>query len=142
MTEKIQDSTSLSRFELLSYSLPSAPTSMLMMMVIVYLAPFYAAEMGMELAAIGGIFALARIWDAVSDPIVGNLSDKTRTSFGRRKPWIIVGTPLLMGSLYFFLQPPEGIGLNYLIVVAIIFYLSITIVQIPYLSWGAELSRD
>lgn len=142
MTEKIQDSTSLSRFELLSYSLPSAPTSMLMMMVIVYLAPFYAAEMGMELAAIGGIFALARMWDAVSDPIVGNLSDKTRTSFGRRKPWIIVGTPLLMGSLYFFLQPPEGIGLNYLIVVAIIFYLSITIVQIPYLSWGAELSRD
>jgi len=61
MTKKIQDSTSLSRFELLSYSLPSAPTSMLMMMVIVYLAPFYAAEMGMELAAIGGIFALARI---------------------------------------------------------------------------------
>jgi len=84
MTKNTQDSSSLTRAELLSYSLPSAPTSMLMMMVIVYLAPFYAAEMGMELAAVGGIFALARIWDAISDPIVGNLSDKTRTVYGRR----------------------------------------------------------
>jgi Na+/melibiose symporter-like transporter len=47
-----------------------------------------------------------------------------------------------MVSLYFFLQPPAGVGLTYLVVVAIAFYLSITIVQIPYLSWGAELSRD
>lgn len=142
MTENTRDASSLTRSELLSYSLPSAPTSMLMMMVIVYLAPFYAAEMGMELAAVGGIFALARIWDAISDPIVGNLSDKTRTAYGRRKPWILLGTPALMVSLYFFLQPPEGVGLSYLVVVAIVFYLSITIVQIPYLSWGAELSRD
>jgi len=142
MTKNTQDSSSLTRAELLSYSLPSAPTSMLMMMVIVYLAPFYAAEMGMELAAVGGIFALARIWDAISDPIVGNLSDKTRTVYGRRKPWILLGTPALMVSLYFLLQPPEGVGLSYLVVVAIAFYLSITVVQIPYLSWGAELSRD
>ena len=53
------------RFPLIAYSLPSAPTSMLMMMLVVYLAPFYAAEMGLELAAVGGIFFLARLWDAV-----------------------------------------------------------------------------
>ena len=132
----------LTTARLVAYSLPSAPTSMLMMMVIVYLAPFYAAEIGMELAAVGGIFALARIWDAVTDPIVGNLSDRTRGSAGRRKPWIVFGTPVLMISTWFLLQPPEGIGLQYLAVIAVVFYLSITVVQIPYLSWGAELSRD
>lgn len=132
----------LTTAQLVAYSLPSAPTSMLMMMVIVYLAPFYAAEVGMELAAVGGIFALARIWDAVTDPIVGNLSDRTRGSAGRRKPWIVFGTPVLMISTWFLLQPPEGIGLQYLAVIAVVFYLSITVVQIPYLSWGAELSRD
>ena len=132
----------LTTAQLVAYSLPSAPTSMLMMMVIVYLAPFYAAEIGMELAAVGGIFALARIWDAVTDPIVGNLSDRTRGGAGRRKPWIVFGTPVLMISTWFLLQPPEGIGLQYLAVIAVVFYLSITVVQIPYLSWGAELSRD
>jgi len=132
----------LTTAQLVAYSLPSAPTSMLMMMVIVYLAPFYAAEIGMELAAVGGIFALARIWDAVTDPIVGNLSDRTRGRAGRRKPWIVFGTPVLMISTWFLLQPPEGIGLQYLAVIAVVFYLSITVVQIPYLSWGAELSRD
>jgi len=132
----------LTTAQLVAYSLPSAPTSMLMMMVVVYLAPFYAAEIGMELAAVGGIFALARIWDAISDPIVGNLSDRTRSGAGRRKPWIAAGTPVLMVATWFLLQPAEGIGLQYLAVVAVVFYLSITVVQIPYLSWGAELSRD
>jgi GPH family glycoside/pentoside/hexuronide:cation symporter len=122
--------------------LPSAPTSMLMMMLVVYLAPFYASEMGMELAAIGGIFFVARLFDAVIDPVVGNLSDLTRSRFGRRKPWIAVGTPILMVALYFFFQPPVGISLTYLAISAIVFYTAITIVQIPYLSWGAELSRD
>ena len=127
---------------LIAYSLPSAPTSMLMMMLVVYLAPFYASEMGLELAAVGGIFFLARMFDAVSDPLVGNLSDQTRSKFGKRKPWIALGTPVLMVALYFFFQPPHGVSLTYLTVVAIVFYLSITVVQIPYLSWGAELSRD
>jgi Na+/melibiose symporter-like transporter len=133
---------SINRKALIAYSLPSAPTSMLMMMLVVYLAPFYASEMGLELAAIGGIFFFARLWDALIDPIVGNLSDLTRSKFGRRKPWIALGTPFLMVALYFFFQPPEGITVTYLMISAIIFYMAITVVQIPYLSWGAELSRD
>jgi GPH family glycoside/pentoside/hexuronide:cation symporter len=132
----------LQRYRLIAYSLPSAPTSMLMMMLVVYLAPFYASEMGLELAAVGGIFFLARLWDAVIDPVVGNLSDLTRSRFGRRKPWIALGTPALMITLYFFLQPPQGVTATYLAVSAVLFYIAITVVQIPYLSWGAELSRD
>ena len=132
----------LGRFSLVAYSLPSAPTSMLMMMLVVYLAPFYASEMGLELAAVGGIFFFARLWDAVIDPVVGNLSDRTRSKYGRRKPWIAFGTPVLMVMLYFFFQPPAEISLTYLAIVAVLFYASITVVQIPYLSWGAELSRD
>jgi Na+/melibiose symporter-like transporter len=115
---------------------------MLMMMLVVYLAPFYASEMGLELATVGIIFFFARLWDAVIDPVVGNLSDLTRSRFGRRKPWIAWGTPMLMITLYFFLQPPQGVTVTYLAVSAVLFYIAITVVQIPYLSWGAELSRD
>jgi glycoside/pentoside/hexuronide:cation symporter, GPH family len=132
----------LGRFPLIAYSLPSAPTSMVMMMLIVYLAPFYAAEMGLELATVGAIFFFARLWDAIIDPLVGNLSDQTRSRWGRRKPWIALGTPGLMVAVYFFFQPPEGISTSYLAITAILFYIAITVVQIPYLSWGAELSRE
>ncbi len=132
----------LNRRSLIAYSLPSAPLSMLNMMLIVYIPPFYAAEIGLPLAAVGGVFFLARLWDAVTDPVVGNLSDRTKSKFGRRKPWIALGAPALLLMFYFFCFPPEGADLTYLLVVTFFFYLASTIVQVPYLSWGAELSRD
>ncbi|MDG1988144.1 MAG: MFS transporter [Halieaceae bacterium] len=132
----------ISTWRLITYSLPSAPTSILMMMLVVYLAPFYAAELGLDLAKIGFIFFLARLWDAVIDPLVGNLSDLSKTRFGRRKPWIICGLPLLMLSTFFLLQPPPTVTISYLAIAVVVFYLAITVVQIPYLSWGVELSRD
>ncbi len=130
------------RTSLLAYMLPAVPLAMLGMPLIIYVPPFYAAELGLELAAVGGIFFIARAWDAITDPLIGFFSDQTRASWGRRKPWIITGTPLLMVTLYLFLSPPVSVSKTYLFVVALVFYVAWTTVQIPYLSWGAELSRD
>lgn len=127
---------------LLAYGGPSAPLSMLMLQLIVYLPPFYAAEMGIGLAQVGIVFFLARAFDAFIDPLIGNLSDRTRSRWGRRKPWIVIGTPILMVTTWMFAQPPSGIGMGYLFIAAFFFYIALTAVQIPYMSWGAELSRD
>ncbi len=127
---------------LLAYSGPSTPISMLMLQLIVYLPPLYASEIGIPLAQVGLVFFLARAWDAVIDPVLGNLSDQTRSRWGRRKPWIAVGVPLLMISTYALALPPPGVGVMYLLVVAFFFYIALAAVQIPYMSWGAELSRD
>jgi GPH family glycoside/pentoside/hexuronide:cation symporter len=127
---------------LLAYAGPSTPLSMLMLQLIVYLPPFYAGEMGIPLAQVGFAFFLARSWDAVIDPFIGNLSDGTRSRWGRRKPWLALGVPVLMVATYAFALPPHGIGVPYLLATAFVFYIALAAVQIPYMSWGAELSRD
>jgi GPH family glycoside/pentoside/hexuronide:cation symporter len=62
----------------------------------VYLPPYYAQELGLGLATVGAIFMLTQVWGAITDPVIGALSDRTRTRFGRRKPWIAAGAPLFL----------------------------------------------
>lgn len=133
---------STDRLALIAYASPALPIAVLEMPLIIYIVPFYAQELGMELAAIGGIFLIARLWDAITDPLIGNFSDRTRSKWGRRKPWLLIGAPLLMLAVVAFLSPPEQISKTYLGITACLFYIAWTLVLIPYLSWGAELSRD
>ena len=128
--------------ELLSYGGPAVVIAMLTMSLIVYVPAFYATEVGLSLSSVGIVFLLARSWDAVIDPLIGHLSDQTRSRFGPRKPWILAGTPVLLFATYMLFQPPAGVGSIYLISWIVIFYLAWTMVQIPYLSWGADLSDD
>jgi GPH family glycoside/pentoside/hexuronide:cation symporter len=115
---------------------------MLTMALIVYIPAFYATEVGLGLTEIGIFFLLARIWDALIDPLVGSLSDATKSRWGARKPYIFVGTPLLMWATWQLFNPAEEMSTSYMLVLLFIYYFSWTIVQIPYLSWGAELSND
>lgn len=130
------------RLPLLAYASPMIALSIINMLLIAYVPNFYAAEIGIGIAAVGGIFMAARAFDAVIDPIIGNWSDRTRGKWGRRKPWIAFGVPAFMIMTWFFFQPPEGIGTTYLIIAAMLFYITYAIVIIPYMSWGAEIRRD
>ena len=132
----------LNRFSLIAYAGPALPIAVLEMPLIVYIVPFYAQELGLPLATIGGIFLIARLWDAITDPVIGNLTDRTKSRWGRRKPWLVAGAPLLMMAVVAFLSPPQEIDTLYLGVTAFLFYIAWTLVMIPYFSWGAELSRD
>lgn len=132
----------LSRGLLLRYAGPAIPLSMLLMPPIIYIPPFYATEMKLSMTAIGFIFFIARLWDALIDPVIGSLSDQTQSRWGRRKPWIFTGVVPLLVAMYLLFQPPAEVTQKYLLVVIFFFYLAWTLVQIPYLSWGAELSGD
>lgn len=127
---------------LLLYSGPAVIISILTFALVVYVPAFYTTEVKLSLTSAGLLFLLARAWDALTDPLIGMWSDRTRSRFGRRKPWIIVATPVLVGSTWMLFQPPAGAGHGYLLVVVFVYYLAWTAVQIPYLSWGAELSTD
>ncbi len=132
----------LSTGTLAAYSAPSLVLSVLTMALVVYIPPYYATEVHLELAGVGLVFLIARTWDAAIDTLIGFLSDATRTRWGARKPWLLLGAPALVISTYFLFHPEPGATTRYLLLWLFVYYVAWSAVQIPYLSWGAELSAD
>jgi Na+/melibiose symporter-like transporter len=114
---------------------------MALLPVNLYVLPFYA-ELGISLYAMSIIIFAARLSDAVTDPLIGIWSDRTRTRWGRRKPWVVGGVPLLLLSIYMLFMPPASPTIWYFGTWIVLLYLGYTIVALPYYAWGAELSPD
>jgi Na+/melibiose symporter-like transporter len=127
---------------LVIYALPAFALAMPTIPVYVYLAPFYAANLGVGLAATGIALLVARIFDVVTDPLIGFLSDRWRTRWGRRRPWIVAGAIIAASGLIALFQPPQQPGAGYLAFWAIVLFLGWTMIAVPYAAWGAELSAD
>ena len=106
----------------------------------VYLPPFYAQEMGLNMALMALVLVFARLTDVVTDPLMGIISDRWQTRFGRRKPWLVLGTPIMLGSTVMIFMPPEGADIMHLLIWTVLMYVGWTMVTLPYGAWGAELS--
>lgn len=109
----------------------------------VYLPPYYAQQLGLGLPLVGAIFMLSRVWDAATDPLIGVLSDRTRSRFGRRRPWIAAGAPIFaLAALAIFAPGLLGVrpGAAWLGAWLTVFYLGWTMIQIPLMAWAGELS--
>jgi Na+/melibiose symporter-like transporter len=127
---------------LTAYGLLGLPMAAQQLPLYVFLPPFYAEDLGVGLAAVGAALLAARLWDMVTDPLVGWLSDRTGGRFGRRKPWILAGTPLLLVSIWYLFVPPQDAGWLHLMVWTMVAYLGGTLLVLAHQAWGAELSPD
>ena len=127
---------------LVAYALPSIALQAMMVPLLLTLPPLYAQELGISMAAISLALIVARALEAISDPLIGALSDRTRPGPWQRAGWMVVGTPVAVLSGLALVHPVEGAGALYLFVVLVLFYAGWTMVYIPYQSWGAELSDD
>ena len=97
-------------------------------------------------AMAGVVFLVSKMWDAVSDPIMGIISDRTRTRFGRRRPYFLLGVVLVFLS-FFMMWFPVDFALElhrfiFVLVAYIFFSTSYTIVMIPYFALASELTTD
>ena len=102
----------------------------------------YAKHYGLSLTTIAGILLFARLFDAITDPVIGYLSDKSRIKTGTRKPTMILGAAVLVSSAYFLYSPPENVSALYFAFWFMAFYLGYTLFEIPYLAWGGEISHS
>lgn len=134
----------LARRALVLYALPNLSYSVASLPVALFVPAFYADDLGLPLAAVGAAIAASRVLDVVTDPLIGVLSDRVETRFGRRKPWIAAGAPLLLLSIWMLFVPGErgAVSLVHLVVWASLLFVGFTLVDLPYKAWGAELSHD
>lgn len=111
--------------------------------LVVYINPFFAQDIGVDIVALGVVLLLARIADVLIDPMIGILSDRSvNWPLGRRKAWVLLGIPIKMLGIYMIFFSAPGHGPEYVLLWLVVLYLGWTMIQIPYGAWGAELSGD
>ena len=118
----------------------SLPISLIVVSVLTFVPTYYALDLGLGLAATGLIFAMGRMLDVVTDPLIGHLSDGTRSPLGRRLPWMILGVLVLCPSIYGFMVPTTEPTTLLLAINVGLFFLAVTLLDLPFSAVGLEIS--
>jgi GPH family glycoside/pentoside/hexuronide:cation symporter len=130
--------------QILSYSLPALVTAMILVSVAIYLPNFYTDELGVSAGMLSWVFLLGRVWDAVTDPVMGHISDRTRTRWGRRRPYFLIAALPLWVVFTLIWSPSSSLGPSgtfvHLLVCYLVLYTFWTVFSIPYLSLGMEMT--
>jgi Na+/melibiose symporter-like transporter len=120
---------------LVSLNLISLPTAGIMTMI-------YAKYYGLSLSAIAMVLLVGRLFDAVTDPVIGVLSDRYHHNRGTRKPFIVLGGLLSAACAWFLYIPPQDVSVIYFLACYLAFQFSTTLIEIPHMTWAGEIVAD
>ncbi len=127
---------------LLGFALLALPVAAIEVPLTTYLPPLYTSSFGFGLATLGLVFLVTRLLDAVIDPLVGVLSDRTRGPHGRRRPYILLGGLLFGAGAVPLFFPPAHFGPIGLAATLVLFFIGYSLLTIPFSAWSGELSPD
>lgn len=123
------------------YALPVLAVAFLESAIAV-LQGVYAKDFGLALSSIALVLLISRIFDAVTDPLIGYWCDWHCSRGGDRRSFITVGAILFIISGYFLYIPPDDVSVIYFAVWYLAFYFSATLFGIPHLAWANDLSQS
>ena len=125
----------------LSYSAPHVAVIWLMQPLSI-VQGIYAKYYGLSLSVIAVIVFVARLFDAVTDPIVGYYVDRRRDQAGSHKLFVLLGSLLFIASAYYLYSPHKNAGALYFTVWFMLLYLAFTLYEVAHLSWASSLARS
>jgi len=130
---------------IVSYGLPSVGFGFTGLLFIIFLMKFSTDVLLIAPVIMGSLIAASRLWDAVSDPVAGYLSDRTRARMGRRRSWMMAASLPVAVGIWMLWSPPiflSGLGTVAWMAAALFVYeTATTAFFIPYGALGVELSR-
>jgi GPH family glycoside/pentoside/hexuronide:cation symporter len=136
----------LPRSLLFLYGAPSFAGAAMLVPIYIHLPKFYADVVGVSLGYLAIAIAAARALDALSDPLVGWLSDRSRSRFGRRRPFIALGAPVCALAFYALFTPPEALGVraaqSWFALSFVAYFVFHTLYGLPHYALGPELTLD
>lgn len=128
--------------QLAAFVLPKLALGLITAPFFYVLPTFYAQNTRATLAGLGTALIVTRLFDAVEDPLIGWLSDRTKSPWGARKPWILGGAVLIATSIFFLFQPGADATVAYFLAWSVVFYLGWTMFELPSDAWLTEITRD
>lgn len=127
-------------FRLFLFASPQLALATLGLPIVIYLPPYYAGPLGLGLTATGFIFMAARFWDVLIDGLIGWGIDRFPTRWGRRKIWMVLAAPLMVGSTLAICFPPDDVGAGWLLAWLVVLYVWWAFIQLAHYAWAAEMS--
>ncbi|HEY4943057.1 MAG TPA: MFS transporter [Rhizomicrobium sp.] len=121
------------------FALASMPVAALGLPLSVYLPNYYASHLGISLSSVGLAFGIVRLIDIAFDPAIGIAINATRTPFGRFRPWMAAGAPLLMLATYLLFMAQTGVTVAYLVGVLLVLYAGFSMLTLAHSAWAAAL---
>ena len=132
----------LSLPRVLTFASVAMPTSALVLTVSVFITPYLTGHVGLSLAAVGLIFGAVRLLDVGIDFVLGLGMDRTRTAFGRYRPWTVLGVPILMAGVYAVLMSAPGASPFYIVGALLLMYLGMSILSLSHVAWASTLATS
>ncbi|MEM7281504.1 MAG: MFS transporter [Pseudomonadota bacterium] len=133
--------TTLTKLGITGFSSPAFALAALGLPVIAILPPLYA-ELGISLTVVGAVFGIARFFDVFTDPIFGIYGDRVRTRWGRRRPAIVLGVPILLTGTFGLFFPSDPATPWILMLSLLVLYVGWTLLAISHTAWASELSGE
>jgi GPH family glycoside/pentoside/hexuronide:cation symporter len=135
-----------SRLKSFNYAIGMFGTSIPINMLKTYAAIYYVGSLGMTTVQLSLMLLIYTFIDALDNPVYGFLSDRTRSRWGRRRPWLVIGTPLLALGFIAFYSPPSFLNGNSLVVYCMLFYMFTgtldSVINANYAALFPELFKD
>jgi GPH family glycoside/pentoside/hexuronide:cation symporter len=133
---------------MLSYSIGECANSLIMNSLFGFAMLYYTDALGLRHSEAGIAMAVAVFWDAITDPVMGHITDNTKSRFGRRHPYILFGGLAVIATYVFLWYVPTAFKSDavtlfwYLVVINLLQRTAITVLYIPYLALGFEICSD
>ena len=129
--------------QVIAYGSVGIPFGAVGLPMAVFIAPFYAEQMGLGTALVGLIFMALRFWDLFSDPVMGWLVDARTTRLGKVRHWLILAVPILLPAVYLLYNPiGPPVSPVFLGVILFIFYIGTTMIVTPHQAWAPSIAKS